>query len=116
MSRASEWTAPAAGVRWTTADGRAAVRAWKRSGLTLAEFERRHDLGTGRLRWWKRRVESEGTRDAINLVPMVATKSPAAAVVVVRIAEVEIEVRADLVSAQWLAQLVSELMATRQSA
>jgi hypothetical protein len=100
-------------VRWTIAEGRTAVRAWERSGLTLGEFERRHEIGVGKLSWWKRRIESGGEADAVTLAPMVATGSSSA--VIVRIAEVEIEVRADLVPAEWLSRLVAELVATTRT-
>ncbi|MBK6922329.1 MAG: hypothetical protein IPH07_33365 [Deltaproteobacteria bacterium] len=81
--------------------------------MTLAEFERRHELGSGRLRWWKRRVATEGTRGAVKFVPMLASEPAVVAEVVVHVGEVEIEVRADRVSAQWLAQLVSEMITLR---
>ena len=81
--------------------------AWARSGLTLEEFGRRHDVGAAKLGWWKRRLESE-TSESIALVPMVATTSMAA--VTVRIGAVEVEVRDPaVVTPAWLAELVSDL-------
>jgi transposase-like protein len=114
---AINWMAPAPGLRWTAAEGSAAVRAWKRSGLTLEEFARQHEVGLGKLSWWKRRLESRRARagEPITLAPVVATVSSAA--VVVRVGEVEIEVRAaDLVSADWLATVVAGVAAARRGA
>ena len=109
MSRRKQWSPPSPGERWTAEDGRAAVSAWRRSGLTLREFAREHELGISKVSWWKHRLETE--KRTFALAPMIAT--PSTAVVTVRVAEVEIEVGdADRVSAQWLATLVAEL-ATR---
>jgi hypothetical protein len=44
---------------WRREEGNAAVSAWRRSGLTLAEFAGRHGFGRERLRRWARR---EGRR------------------------------------------------------
>jgi len=88
------------------------VRAWRRSGLTLDEFGRQHEIGVGKLIRWKRRFEQEAESSAVALAPMVATG--AAAAVVVRIGEIEIEVRAvELVAAEWVAALAEHLAAAR---
>lgn len=58
----------------------------------------------------KRRVATEGTRGAVKFVPMLASEPAVVAEVVVHVGEVDIEVRGDRVSAQWLAQLVSEII------
>ena len=83
------------------------MSAWRRSGLTLREFARQHEIGLSKMSWWKRRLGAN-ERGAVALAPMIATKSTVG--VTVRIADVEIEVRdVDHVPAQWLATLAAEL-------
>lgn len=91
------------------------MRAWKRSGLTLAEFERRHDLGAGKLSWWKRRIDGDSDGESIVFAPMLATGTSVSAVVV-RVGEVEIEVRGELVPAEWLSAFVAGLATARARA
>jgi transposase len=44
--------------RWTSADARAVLAAYERSGLTLAAFARRHGLSPHRLYEWHRRGDA----------------------------------------------------------
>jgi len=83
--------------------------------LALAEFERRHDLGAGKLSWWKRRIDGGDDGESIVLAPMVATGSSVSAVVV-RVGEVEIELRGELVPADWLSTFVAGLVTARARA
>ncbi len=45
--------------RWTPAEGREALLAWRQSGLTLADFCRQRGIGEHRLTWWRRRLANE---------------------------------------------------------
>jgi transposase-like protein len=52
--------------RWSKADARAVLAAWRKSGLSQAEFCRRIGIGTWRLWQWRRRLNGE---DSGNRVP-----------------------------------------------
>ena len=54
--------------RWSAADGRSAITAWRRSGMTIAAFAQRHGLDEQRLPRWSRRVSVE---QDVGLVPVV---------------------------------------------
>jgi transposase-like protein len=43
----------AASSYWTEGEAQAVLEAYEASGLSVAEFSRRHGLGPQRLRWWK---------------------------------------------------------------
>jgi transposase-like protein len=49
----------AASSYWTEAEAQAVLEAYEKSGLSMAEFARRHGLGPQRLRWWKKRRAEE---------------------------------------------------------
>ncbi len=54
---------------WTEAEAQEVLEAYEASGLSVAEFARRHGLGAQRLRWWKkRRAEQAGA--ALQFVPV----------------------------------------------
>ncbi len=51
--------------RWTAKEGRQALAAWRKSGMTMAAFCRERGLPSHRLSWWHRRLgggTGEGTR------------------------------------------------------
>ncbi len=65
----------AASNYWTQAEAQAVLEACEASGLSVAEFARRHGLGAQRLRWWKKR-RAEEAGPALKFVPVqVATGS-----------------------------------------
>ena len=65
----------AASNYWTEAEAQAVLEAYEASGLSVAEFARRHGLGPQRLRWWKkRRAEQKGP--ALSFVPVHVTPPP----------------------------------------
>ena len=41
---------------WRESDGRVVVEAWHRSGRSMAEFARKHEIQPKRLRRWVRRI------------------------------------------------------------
>lgn len=49
-----EWSPPSDGDRWGEAQGLAMAKAYRRSGLTAAEFAQRHGIGVWRVRRWAR--------------------------------------------------------------
>jgi hypothetical protein len=67
--------------QWTPAKARRTLAAWRRSGLPLATYARRHGFGAERLRWWRNRLGGEAeaevgakTREAPpRFVPAVVT-------------------------------------------
>ena len=69
----------AASNYWTEAEAQAVLEAYEASGLSVAEFARRHGLGPQRLRWWKKRRAGE-TSSALSFVPVhvAAPSSPEA--------------------------------------
>lgn len=42
--------------QWTEVEGRAALEAWKKSGLSLEKFALERGLVPQRLYWWKRKL------------------------------------------------------------
>jgi len=69
----------AASNYWSEAEGQAVLEAWEASGLSVAEFARRHGLGPQRLRWWKkRRAEEAGPEFSFIPVHVAAAPSPEA--------------------------------------
>ena len=65
----------AASNYWTEAEAQAVLEACEASGLSVAEFARRHGLGPQRLRWWKkRRAEEAGS--ALSFVPVHVAAPP----------------------------------------
>ncbi|KFA87823.1 hypothetical protein Q664_45250 [Archangium violaceum Cb vi76] len=65
----------AASNYWTEAEAQAVLEACEASGLSVAEFARRHGLGPQRLRWWKKRRAGE-TRSALSFVPVHVAAPP----------------------------------------
>jgi hypothetical protein len=106
----------AAGRRWKPAEAREVLQAWRKSGLTLAEFARKQGVGAWRLQWWKQRLaeQSDEGDGPLKLVPAVVTGMPplgSGAVLTLRArGDVVVEV-ADVgaVPAAWLAEFVSML-------
>ncbi len=47
------------GGRWTAAEGRSALSAWRESGMTLAASCRERGIPEHRLKWWRRRLADE---------------------------------------------------------
>ncbi len=47
------------GRRWTVAEGRSTLSAWRESGMTLAAFCREKGIPEHRLAWWRRRLADE---------------------------------------------------------
>ena len=66
----------AASNYWMQAEAQAVLEAYEASGLSVAEFARRHGLGPQRLRWWKKR-RAEEAGPALSFIPVhVAPPSP----------------------------------------
>jgi transposase len=65
----------AASSYWTEGEAQAVLEAYEASGLSVAEFARRHGLLPQRLRWWKkRRAEQKGP--ALSFVPVHVAAPP----------------------------------------
>lgn len=60
---------------WTEAEAQAVLEAYEASGLSVAEFARRHGLGAQRLRWWKKRRAEEAAA-ALAFVPVHVAAPP----------------------------------------
>jgi hypothetical protein len=60
--------------RWTLEDGKAAVDAWRESGLSMLGFSRQERINIERLRYWRGRVEHSSVRRSTStLAPVVLT-------------------------------------------
>ncbi|HZI81612.1 MAG TPA: hypothetical protein VFD69_18960 [Vicinamibacterales bacterium] len=46
--------------RWSDTEGRIAVEAWRKSGLTVEKFGEKHGLDAQRLTRWAKRLERRG--------------------------------------------------------
>jgi transposase-like protein len=112
-----------AGRRWSRDDARAALGAWRRSGLSLTQFARRQGVNVQRLCWWRKRLEATGRGSAetlspgtspISFIPAVVGESRPAPIVVRLARGVEVEAgEAAAVPATWLAALVVALESAR---
>lgn len=58
------------------AEARRLLLAFERSGLSLAEFERRHDLSRNRLSWWRKRLGTTATATDTRPTPASVTFLP----------------------------------------
>ncbi len=104
------------GHRWDEADGRAALKAWRESGLSGQEFADEHGFNPQRLFWWKKRLGEAGAvaddEQQLRFVPahVVGGAGVRSASVMVRGPDgVAIEIDGDSVSPMWVAALVREL-------
>jgi transposase-like protein len=59
----------AASNYWTEGEAQTVLEAYEASGLSVAEFARRHGLGPQRLRWWKKRRAKEAG-STLSFVPV----------------------------------------------
>ena len=60
------------GTRWTRAQGKQAVGAWRRSGKPLAQYARETGTAPWRLRWWAARLDEVTKQAAVaSFVPVV---------------------------------------------
>ena len=57
------WSAPR-GRRWTEADGKRMLEAFRASGLSVGRFAREHGLTSQRVFWWRSRLGQFGTSSA----------------------------------------------------
>lgn len=75
---------PAKPRRRTIADGRALIAAWQASGMSARAYCQAHQLGRGRIDFWKRRLRridaSRQAPVAFIQVPAVAPSRPTTAV------------------------------------
>jgi len=104
--------------RWSKADGRAAVSAWRASGLSLAEFARQQGFDDQRLRWWRDLLEGRpratpSVKRTATLVPVKVVglgARPAQGTVRILVDDVAIEVSdCTSVSPAWIAALVKSV-------
>ena len=65
----------AASNYWSEAEAQAVLEAWEASGLSVAEFARRHGLGPQRLRWWKKRRAEEAGPE-LSFIPVHVAAPP----------------------------------------
>ncbi|WP_257460869.1 IS66 family insertion sequence element accessory protein TnpA [Archangium lipolyticum] len=65
----------AASNYWSEAEAQVVLKAQEASGLSVAEFARRHGLGPQRLRWWKKR-RAEEANPALAFIPVRVEAEP----------------------------------------
>ena len=96
--------------RWSAAQARAALEAWRASGLSMHVFERRNGLANRRLRWWANRLGNVTAElGEARLVPVVVKSAPPPVLVHVK-GGVTIEVvDATQAPAIWVAAVAREL-------
>ena len=96
---------------WTPDEASIVLEQWRRSGESVAEFARRHDIVPARLYWWKKRL----TTSSLALVPAVVTAAPAStntAAMTIRLRDgIAIEIAG--ASPSWVAAMVVELERSR---
>jgi hypothetical protein len=93
--------------RWSEDDARAAIDAWKRSGLGARAFAREHGITEQRLYWWRDRLAAT---PLVSLVPgeIVGVADAGDRVqIVIRAGQTTMEV--SRASAAWIAELVRAL-------
>lgn len=96
---------------WSTEDAKRVLAACKDSGLSQAEFCRKHELQPKRLSWWRKRLRDWGAlrqvTETVRFAPAVVPPTAAMQVKIRLPGEVAIEI-ADA-GASFVAELVSEL-------
>lgn len=105
------------GHRWDEADARAALKAWRSSGLSGKKFAEHHGFNPQRLFWWKKRLQEERVAAAADeervrfvAAEVVGGEDAFLATAVVRgRGGVAVEVDADSVSPAWVAAVAREL-------
>jgi hypothetical protein len=105
----SKWErAIAEGHCWDQRLARAALTAWRRSGLSMSAFARQRGLSPQRLAWWRTRL---GSAEQVSLAPLVpVTVTAASAAVEIVVGDVRVDVAApEAVSPTWVAELVDRL-------
>ena len=99
----------ASGGRWSQAEGRSALEAWRISGESLSAFARRHGFQAQRLVWWRQRFESSATEMTLLPVTLSAGSASESAVrVLTEMAAIEV-LDPERVSSEWIAALVVAL-------
>jgi transposase-like protein len=102
-----------AGQRWSAAEAREVLRAQARSGSSIHSFAKEHGLSFERLYRWRRQLElhvKDEKLDEIAFAPVVLKNERAAAVVVIRVADAEVDVLDPAaVDPTWLGQLVQRI-------
>jgi transposase-like protein len=102
-----------AGQRWSAAEAREVLRAQAKSGLSIHAFAKEHGLSFERLYRWRRQLELHATGeklDEIAFAPVVLKNEHAAAALVIRFADAEVDVLDPaVVDPTWLSQLVRRL-------
>lgn len=107
--------------RWTPAEARQMLAAWKKSGLSMSAFAMRRGVRADRLAWWRKRLrdwnEEKAPALSAGLVPALITGAPlgASAQAVVRLPlDVAIEVMdVAAVSPEWVSAVARELSRAR---
>lgn len=50
--------------QWTEVEGRAAIAAWKKSGLSVEKFAKERGLVPQRIYWWRKKLEAKAAEPA----------------------------------------------------
>lgn len=99
-------------IRWTTEQGRQLVEGWRRSGESIAAYCRRLDVDPSRLRYWREIVERSAgeergsARTPVSFLPVVVRAASAG--------RVQAPKKLELVSPEWAARFVRELLRGEQ--
>src|SRR5437762_642850 len=110
---------------WSDDDARRALDECKRTGVSLAEFSRRHGIAPGRMYWWKARLAGKDwnaappsvkKRDAKSAAPARLRMVPAAVVGIARAVTIRLPsgilIELESGSSRWIAEVVTELTRT----
>ena len=97
--------------QWTIQEARRAVDACEGSGLTRAEFARRHGATAGRYQYWRRRLAAMGSAGEGRLVPVRVVAAGQARLVereAGRVVLLDGSTRVEMegMTAEWVAKLV----------
>jgi transposase-like protein len=63
---------------WTEMEARAVIAAWRKSGLSMTDYAREHDVGRHRIVWWLKKLEGRNGNDAVKLLPVRVVETAAA--------------------------------------
>ena len=105
--------------QWTIQEARRAVGACEGSGLTTAEFARRHGATAGRFQYWRRRLAVVGPAGEARLVPVRVVAAGQARLVEresgrVVLLDGRTRVEMEGMPAEWVAKLVLLLRGTEE--
>ncbi len=67
--------------KWSEHEARGVLDGWRKSGQSVERFAKERGIGSHRIRWWKAKLEGQGTElacsdSSLSLLPVQVTELP----------------------------------------